>query len=110
MPEGLEAEIWRRAATALVGRTIERVWVDERVAPPGLADELPGASIDAVHRVGKIVVLDLLPPAGPGDRSSSRSPAASPSLRRLGLTLWVAVVAVVVASMFISNLGDVGLR
>lgn len=85
MPEGLEAEIWRRAATALVGRTIERVWVDERVAPPGLADELPGASIDAVHRVGKIVVLDLLPPAGPGDRSSSRSPAASPSLRRLGL-------------------------
>jgi len=32
------------------------------------------------------------------------------SLRRVGLTLWVVVVAVAIASMFISSLGDVGLR
>jgi tRNA A-37 threonylcarbamoyl transferase component Bud32 len=32
------------------------------------------------------------------------------SLRRVGLTLWVVLIAVAVASMFISNLGDVGLR
>lgn len=85
MPEGLEAEIWRRAATALVGRTIQHVWVDERVAPPGLADELPGASIGAVHRVGKVVVLQLVAPGGPGEGASSRSPADPAALRRLGL-------------------------
>jgi serine/threonine protein kinase len=32
------------------------------------------------------------------------------SLRRVGLTLWVALVAFAVASMFISSLGDLGLR
>ena len=32
------------------------------------------------------------------------------SLRRVGLTLWVVLVVVAISSMFISNLGDVGLR
>ena len=32
------------------------------------------------------------------------------SLRRVGLTLWVVLIAVVIVSLFISNLGDVGLR
>jgi tRNA A-37 threonylcarbamoyl transferase component Bud32 len=32
------------------------------------------------------------------------------SLRRVGLTLWVAIVAVALASVFLSSLGDVGLR
>ena len=34
MPEGLEAEIWRSAITATIGRRITACWVDERVAPP----------------------------------------------------------------------------
>ncbi|HSM66229.1 MAG TPA: DNA-formamidopyrimidine glycosylase family protein [Ilumatobacteraceae bacterium] len=61
MPEGPEAEIWRSALEAVVGRTITDVWVDERVAPPGFADEVIGARIEGVRRVGKVVVLD-----GPG--------------------------------------------
>ena len=32
------------------------------------------------------------------------------SLRRVGLTVWVVLIAVAIASMFISNLGDIGLR
>ncbi len=55
MPEGLEAEIWRRAATALRGRSIDAVWFDDRVGPEGLAVELVGATIEAVDRVGKVV-------------------------------------------------------
>jgi formamidopyrimidine-DNA glycosylase len=61
VPEGPEAEIWRSALKAVVGRTITDVWVDERVAPPGFADEVIGARIEGVRRVGKVVVLD-----GPG--------------------------------------------
>lgn len=61
MPEGPEAEIWRSALDAVVGRTISDAWVDERVAPPGFVDEVIGARIDGVRRVGKVVVLD-----GPG--------------------------------------------
>jgi formamidopyrimidine-DNA glycosylase len=55
MPEGLEAEIWRRALEALIGRTITSVWVDERVADPGLAVVLPGTTIQRIDRHGKIV-------------------------------------------------------
>lgn len=61
MPEGPEAEIWRSALETVVGRTITAAWVDERVAPPGFVDEVIGARIDGVRRVGKVVVLD-----GPG--------------------------------------------
>lgn len=55
MPEGLEAEIWRRAAAPIVGRRIRDVWCDERVAPDGLAATLRGARIEGVDRVGKVV-------------------------------------------------------
>lgn len=80
MPEGLEAEIWRRAAGDLVGRTVERLCVDERISPPGLADDLVGASIDAVDRIGKVVVLDVTP----ASRVRGRGEQA-PDGRRLGL-------------------------
>jgi formamidopyrimidine-DNA glycosylase len=55
VPEGLEAEIWRRALESLVGRTISNVWIDERVADPGLSIVLPGATIERIERCGKIV-------------------------------------------------------
>ena len=55
MPEGLEAEIWRRAAQSIVGRRIREVWCDERVAPDGLATTLNQARIVEVGRVGKVV-------------------------------------------------------
>lgn len=58
MPEGLEAEIWRRSAGVLVGRSIAELWCDPRVAPEGLADLLVGRSIEAVRRRGKILVVD----------------------------------------------------
>ncbi|MGB3735867.1 MAG: DNA-formamidopyrimidine glycosylase family protein [Ilumatobacter sp.] len=57
MPEGLEAEIWRRAAQPIVGRSIRHVWCDERVAPDGLVDTLNDARILAVDRTGKVVQI-----------------------------------------------------
>lgn len=59
MPEGLEAEIWRRAAMPLIGRTIECIRVDERVAPPEIECRLVGARIVGVSRIGKVVLFDL---------------------------------------------------
>lgn len=59
MPEGLEAEIWRRSIESLVGRTITDVWLDERVADPELSILLPGERIDAVERRGKVVRLSI---------------------------------------------------
>lgn len=84
MPEGLEAEIWRSAAAGLVGRTVREVWVDERVAPPGLAGELIGGRLDAVERIGKILVLHLSHdhPASDPRASTAHSRVGS---RRLGL-------------------------
>ena len=55
MPEGLEAEIWRRTLESLVGRTITDVWIDERVADPGLSVFLPGATDERIERRGKII-------------------------------------------------------
>ncbi len=57
MPEGLEAEIWRRSARALIGRRIVSVWCDERVAPEGLAQILADEHVDDVSRIGKVVRL-----------------------------------------------------
>lgn len=56
MPEGLEAEIWRRSVETLIGREVTDVWVDERMTDPGVA-ALVGGSIDAVVRHGKVVQL-----------------------------------------------------
>lgn len=60
MPEGLEAELYRRAADRTVGRTIDRVAVDDRQQLAGeLVRALPGATVTATRRRGKLVVLDL---------------------------------------------------
>lgn len=85
MPEGLEAEIWRSAASVLVGRTVERVWADGRVAPPGLASELTGTYVDEVERIGKIVVLRLAPPQPSGGAGPSPWTSDVSAVRRLGL-------------------------
>jgi formamidopyrimidine-DNA glycosylase len=62
VPEGLEVEIYRRAAVPLVGREIARIDVDERVAGPGVLEridhELRGATVLAARRIGKQLLLD----------------------------------------------------
>jgi formamidopyrimidine-DNA glycosylase len=58
VPEGLEAEIWRKAIEATVGRAVVEAWVDERVASPGFVDAVVGVTIDGVRRAGKIVLVD----------------------------------------------------
>jgi formamidopyrimidine-DNA glycosylase len=58
MPEGLEAEIWRTDLESLVGRTVESVWTDERVADPGIDEALRARRIERVIRVGKVVVVE----------------------------------------------------
>ncbi len=57
MPEGLEAEIWRRDLEPLVGRRISRVEVDERSADPRIV-RLVDADIIGVRRHGKVVLVD----------------------------------------------------
>jgi formamidopyrimidine-DNA glycosylase len=58
VPEGLEAEIWRRAADVVVGRTVTNLWFDNRVGPTDLADALLGRRIEVVRRMGKVVLVD----------------------------------------------------
>ncbi len=58
MPEGLEAEIWRRACEPLVGRTIVDAVVDDRVVEAGFVDTLIGARFEGARRRGKVVLLD----------------------------------------------------
>lgn len=57
MPEGLEAEIWRRSLEELVGSTITDVWADERSADPGVSTMLPGSVITQIDRLGKVVLI-----------------------------------------------------
>ncbi len=58
MPEGLEAEIWREALEVTIGRRIDRVWTDDRVAPADLAPVVTGSTIVDLRRVGKVVLID----------------------------------------------------
>lgn len=58
MPEGLEAEIWRADLEALVGRTVDAVWTDERVSDPEIVDTLPSSRIERIVRLGKVVVVE----------------------------------------------------
>lgn len=69
MPEGLEAEMWRRACEPLVGRTIVDGWSDVRAAPPRIIDDIAGATFAGVRRLGKVLLLDLAgaPRAEPRD-------------------------------------------
>lgn len=60
MPEGLEVEIYRRAAESVVGRRIESVWVDTRCSDApveALSARLCGARVSAASRHGKQMVL-----------------------------------------------------
>ncbi|MEL6892072.1 MAG: DNA-formamidopyrimidine glycosylase family protein [Actinomycetota bacterium] len=61
MPECLEAEIWRRDLLALIGRRIDRVEFDDRVADPALA-AVEGTTIEGVRRHGKVVLVDTSGP------------------------------------------------
>jgi formamidopyrimidine-DNA glycosylase len=62
VPEGLEVEIYRRAAMPLVGRTIVGMDVDDRVAGPGVvevaAGVLIGATVLGVGRIGKLLLVE----------------------------------------------------
>lgn len=57
MPEGLEAEMWRRSLEGLVGATITEVWADERSADPGISSMLLGSVIMRIGRLGKVVLI-----------------------------------------------------
>lgn len=60
MPEGLEAEIYRRSADHVVGRRIAHVDVDDHQAMAAeLARELPGRAVTGTRRRGKYVLIDL---------------------------------------------------
>jgi formamidopyrimidine-DNA glycosylase len=56
MPEGLEVEIWLRAAQVLIGRTISEVWVDPRCGGDR-AHLLHGSRIHAVTRQAKTLIV-----------------------------------------------------
>jgi len=57
VPEGLEAEIWRRACEPLVGRTVSEAIVDDRVVADGFVATVTGATIESIRRRGKIVLV-----------------------------------------------------
>lgn len=60
MPEGLEAEIYRRSALVAVGRQVESVLVDPaQPQAEEIAASLPGEVLGGVERVGKHVVLEF---------------------------------------------------
>lgn len=60
MPEGLEAELYRRSAARALDRPIVSVEVDDRQAmATELRSELPGARFTRAERLGKVVVLGL---------------------------------------------------
>lgn len=58
MPEGLEAEIWRRACEPLIGRSIVGSITDDRVVEEGFADAVAEATFTGTRRHGKVVLLD----------------------------------------------------
>lgn len=62
VPEGLEVELYRRAADALVGRRVAAVRADDLVADPDVAAALTGAVVRGVSRIGKLLVLDTSGP------------------------------------------------
>ncbi|MGA1035618.1 MAG: DNA-formamidopyrimidine glycosylase family protein [Ilumatobacteraceae bacterium] len=58
MPEGLEAEIYRRAGEHLVGGRIEGITVDPACGDARSLAVLVGAQIESVRRIGKLVLVD----------------------------------------------------
>jgi formamidopyrimidine-DNA glycosylase len=57
VPEGLEVELYRRAAVPTVGRRVAGVDVDERQTAADLPAALRGRRIESVERVGKLLLL-----------------------------------------------------
>lgn len=67
MPEGLEAEIYRRAAERCVGRTITTIEIDDRQAMAHeIRSVLPGSVVSAVRRHGKLLLLETDTEGGEG--------------------------------------------
>lgn len=59
MPEGLEAEIYRRQAAEVVGRTVRSVEIDPmQPFAAAVRSVLPGRRFSAARRHGKLVLLD----------------------------------------------------
>jgi formamidopyrimidine-DNA glycosylase len=63
VPEGIEVEYYRRAAEAVVGRTIAKVsapdaWFCKGAAPLAFRRLLTGCTITAARRRGKLLLLD----------------------------------------------------
>lgn len=65
MPEGVEIEIYRRAAEAVVGKTISSIdasdtWFLKGDTSAGsLGDVMVGARVEEVGRIGKLMLLEL---------------------------------------------------
>ena len=65
MPEGIEIEIYRRAAEATVGRTVTAIDVPEPaylrngMSPEQLEAAISGARIEVADRIGKLLLLEL---------------------------------------------------
>lgn len=57
MPEGLEVELYRRAAVGAIGRVAARVVVDGSLAPPDFADAVTARVFTSADRVGKLLLL-----------------------------------------------------
>ncbi|MGH9134226.1 MAG: DNA-formamidopyrimidine glycosylase family protein [Ilumatobacteraceae bacterium] len=57
MPEGLEVELYRRAALGAIGRVVQDVTLDGSLAQPGFADAALGRRFTDVHRIGKLLLL-----------------------------------------------------
>jgi len=61
MPEGLEAEIYRRAVVATIGRRIIAVEIDERQdMAVEIGSALPGTTISAIRRRGKMLAIETV--------------------------------------------------
>lgn len=64
MPEGLEAELYRRGAERALRRRIDAVMVDDRQPwSNAIRSTLIGASFTSSRRIGKLVLLDVGAPA-----------------------------------------------
>jgi formamidopyrimidine-DNA glycosylase len=65
MPEGVEIEIYRRQADAVIGRTVASVAADDdwflkgATTAEDIVDAAIGARVDDARRTGKLLVLDL---------------------------------------------------
>jgi formamidopyrimidine-DNA glycosylase len=73
MPEIIEVEMYRRAAAALVGRTIAKVyapdaWFCKGTTPLEVKAALAGLEVAAVRRRGKLMLLDVIDGATLGIR------------------------------------------